>query len=78
MPAAREPSPAMPPATISLGEAAAAPWQVVIGGAGPAGAAAALRFARRGLRVLLVDRGSMPRWKGIGRSMALPHRIPGS
>lgn len=71
MPAAREPLPAMLPATISLGQAAAAPWQVVIGGAGPAGAAAALLFARRGLRVLLVDRGSMPRWKVCGCCLSL-------
>jgi len=71
MPAAHEPSPATLSATISLGQAAAAPWQVVIGGAGPAGAAAALRFARRGLRVLLVDRGSMPRWKVCGCCLSL-------
>lgn len=66
MPAPGEPLPTTLPATLSLGQAAATPWQVVIGGAGPAGAAAALRFARGGLRVLLVDRGSMPRWKVCG------------
>ena len=71
MPAPREPSPAMLPATLSLEQAAATSWQVVIGGAGPAGAAAALRFARRGLRVLLVDRGSMPRWKVCGCCLSL-------
>ena len=71
MPAPGEPSPATLPATLSLGQAAATPWQVVIGGAGPAGAAAALRFARAGLRVLLVDRGSMPRWKVCGCCLSM-------
>ncbi len=53
-------------ATISPAAAARTPWQVLVVGAGPAGAAAAHRLAVRGLRVLLVDRGSMPRSKVCG------------
>jgi len=39
---------------------------VVIAGAGPAGSATALLLARRGLRVLLVDRAEFPRDKPCG------------
>jgi flavin-dependent dehydrogenase len=53
-------------ATLAPAEAAATPWHVVIVGGGPAGSAAAIRLARRGLRVLLVDRDTMPRWKVCG------------
>jgi len=53
-------------ATLTLDAAAAIRWDVVIIGAGPAGSAAALRVARCGLRVLLIDRGSMPRGKLCG------------
>ena len=53
-------------ATLDPEEAAATPWHVVIVGGGPAGSAAAIRLARRGLRVLLVDRDTMPRWKVCG------------
>jgi flavin-dependent dehydrogenase len=53
-------------ATIELDAAAAIRWDVVIVGAGPAGGAAALRLARRGLRVIVIDRGSLPRGKLCG------------
>ena len=61
----------MPPipaidATLTLDAAAARGWDVVIIGAGPAGGSAALRLARLGLEVLLVDRGTMPRGKLCG------------
>ncbi|MEX0671112.1 MAG: FAD-dependent oxidoreductase [Pirellulales bacterium] len=54
------------PATLSAQEAASAHWDAVIIGAGPAGAAVALRLARRGLRVILVDAAPMPRPKVCG------------
>ena len=53
-------------ATLTLEAAAAIRWDVVVIGAGPAGSSAALRMARHGLRVLLVDRGTMPRGKLCG------------
>ena len=53
------------PATITLG-AALGPWECIVVGAGPAGAATSLRLARGGVRVLLVDRGFMPRGKVCG------------
>ena len=58
--------PAALPATLSAGEAAATPWQCVVIGAGPAGSATALRLAAQGWRVLLIDRGPMPRKKVCG------------
>jgi geranylgeranyl reductase family protein len=39
---------------------------VIVAGAGPAGATAALRLARAGMRVLLVERFSLPRHKPCG------------
>src|SRR6185312_6368833 len=42
---------------------------VVIAGAGPAGSAAALACARRGLEVLLVDRARFPRDKACGEGI---------
>ena len=42
------------------------PWDVVVIGAGPAGAVAARTAARRGLKVLLVDRATFPRRKVCG------------
>jgi menaquinone-9 beta-reductase len=53
-------------ASLTADQAASAVWQVIVVGAGPAGASAARRLAARGLRVLLVDRGTMPRWKVCG------------
>lgn len=53
-------------ATLTLEAAAATRWDVVVIGAGPAGSSAALRTARHGLRVLLIDRGTMPRGKLCG------------
>jgi flavin-dependent dehydrogenase len=53
-------------ATLTLEAAAATHWDVVVIGAGPAGSSAALRTARHGLRVLVIDRGSMPRGKLCG------------
>jgi flavin-dependent dehydrogenase len=53
-------------ATISLADATATRWQTVVVGAGPAGFATALRLAARGLRVLLLEAGSMPRPKLCG------------
>ena len=58
--------PAALPATLTAGGATATPWQCVVIGAGPAGSATALRLAARGWRVLLIDRGSMPRKKICG------------
>jgi flavin-dependent dehydrogenase len=52
--------------TLRADEAAAAAWHVIVVGAGPAGAAAAIRLARGGRRVLLVDRAGMPRSKVCG------------
>lgn len=41
-------------------------WDVVVAGAGPAGAAAAIRAASHGVRTLLVDRVTFPRAKVCG------------
>lgn len=41
-------------------------WDVLVVGAGPAGAMAALEAARRGASVLLVDKASFPRYKVCG------------
>jgi flavin-dependent dehydrogenase len=38
-------------------------WDAVVVGAGPAGSATALRLARAGAKVLLLDRASFPRDK---------------
>ena len=53
-------------ATLTPAAAAAIDWHGIVIGAGPAGAAVAIRLARQGLRVLLVDRSSMPRPKVCG------------
>ena len=54
------------PPSLSLEEAAARCWEIVVLGAGPAGALAARELARWGLTVLLVDRAAFPRWKVCG------------
>jgi len=46
------------------------PWPVVVVGAGPAGALAALRLARQGVPVLLVERRRFPRWKVCGACLS--------
>jgi flavin-dependent dehydrogenase len=51
--------------TLDLADAARR-WDVLVIGAGPAGAVAALETARRGLSVLLVDRAAFPRAKVCG------------
>lgn len=53
-------------ATVTIDDAVATAWDVLVIGAGPAGAAAALRCMRLGRRVLLVDRGRFPRPKVCG------------
>jgi flavin-dependent dehydrogenase len=46
------------------------PWQVVIVGAGVAGAYVAARLAHAGVSVLLVDRGRFPRNKVCGACLS--------
>lgn len=58
--------------TIDPVGAAGVPWQVVVVGAGPAGAAAAWRLAARGVRVLLLDRHALPRGKVCGCCLSSP------
>lgn len=53
-------------ATLPLEDAAARVWDVVVIGAGPAGAMAAYQLARRRTDVLLVDKASFPRFKVCG------------
>lgn len=53
-------------ATVSAEQAEQQTWDVVIVGAGPAGAMAAHELARRGCAVLLVDRAAFPRGKVCG------------
>lgn len=52
--------------TISLAETAQRAWDVVVVGAGPAGAITARQLARRQAAVLLVDRAQFPRGKVCG------------
>lgn len=56
----------MPVASLTLAEAMSTPWEVVVIGAGPAGALAARELARRGAKVLLVDKTTFPRPKVCG------------
>jgi flavin-dependent dehydrogenase len=53
-------------ATLTPARAARLSWQVIVVGAGPAGALAARELARRGRAVLLVDRAAFPRAKVCG------------
>jgi menaquinone-9 beta-reductase len=57
-------------ATLTQSDAATRVWDVVVVGAGPAGAAAAMGLAARGVRVLLVDRAAMPRAKVCGSCLS--------
>jgi len=52
--------------TLAPELAASRLWDVVVVGAGPAGAMAARELARRGAAVLLVDRAQFPRYKVCG------------
>jgi flavin-dependent dehydrogenase len=52
--------------TLTLQDAAAIDWDVVVIGAGPTGSLAARQLALPGLRILLVDRSSFPREKVCG------------
>jgi hypothetical protein len=54
------------PATLDRDEAAQGVWDVVVVGAGPAGALAAHQLATRGRRTLLVERHAFPRFKVCG------------
>jgi flavin-dependent dehydrogenase len=58
------------PASLGLEEAAVRLWDVLVVGAGPAGALTARELARRGLAVLLVDRAQFPRWKVCGACLS--------
>jgi flavin-dependent dehydrogenase len=53
-------------ATLSIEEASSRIWDVVVAGAGPAGALVAHGLAWRGVSVLLVDRAAYPREKVCG------------
>ena len=57
--------------TLELQEAAERLWDVVVVGAGPAGALAARELARQRVAVLLVDKASFPRWKVCGSCLNL-------
>jgi flavin-dependent dehydrogenase len=51
---------------MPLDRAARDPWDVIVIGAGPAGALSATLLARAGLKVLLVERRALPRHKVCG------------
>lgn len=53
-------------ATLTIDDAVNRPWDILVIGAGPAGAMAACEAAAAGARVLLVDRARFPRTKVCG------------
>ena len=53
-------------ATTTADSASQTPWDVIVVGAGPAGALAARQAARQGARTLLIDRKAFPRSKVCG------------
>lgn len=53
-------------ASLSIVEAAGRLWDVIVVGAGPAGAVTARELSRLGRSVLIVDKSSFPRWKVCG------------
>ncbi len=56
--------------TIDFDKAATEPWDVVVVGAGPAGAMASRELSRLGASVLLVDKSSFPRFKVCGSCLS--------
>ncbi|QDT26324.1 Putative oxidoreductase [Gimesia panareensis] len=52
--------------TISIAEASSRHWDVIVIGAGPAGAVAAYQLGRSGLQALLIERKIFPRYKVCG------------
>jgi flavin-dependent dehydrogenase len=52
--------------TLHLQTASQADWELIVVGAGPAGATAAREASRQGIRVLLLDRDNFPRRKVCG------------
>src|SRR5262249_17510298 len=55
-----------PHPTLNLAQVTRESWDVLVIGAGPAGALAARQLALAGARVLLVERKTFPRWKVCG------------
>jgi menaquinone-9 beta-reductase len=66
-----ESDPQLRTGTIRLEHAAAADWDVVVIGAGPAGSLAARELSRAGARVLLVEKSVFPRSKVCGGCLNL-------
>ena len=62
--------PAPEPTSLALPGTIASDWDVVVVGAGLAGALAAHGLARRGVRVLLVEQRVFPRWKVCGACLS--------
>jgi menaquinone-9 beta-reductase len=54
------------PSTLTPDQALHLPWDVIVLGAGPAGASAAITASRSGLKTLLLDKATFPRDKVCG------------